>query len=119
MPRLELKLTPGQFRRLPRSAAYRYSYHEGKAWLNPRPRYYHAALDLSALTLDAPARVATRPVREADWDALAGVFAEAFADYPPFSALGPRRRRYAARVSLDQVRDGGDGPWIEQASFVA
>jgi GNAT superfamily N-acetyltransferase len=119
MRRLALRLTPGQYRRLPRSAAYRYSYHEGKAWLNPRPRYYHAALDLRNLALEGAAPVATRPVTEADWDRLVELFAEAFAECPPFSCLGPKRRRLAARVSLNQARDGGDGPWIERASFVA
>ena len=119
MPRLELKLTPSQFRQLPRSPAYRYSYHKGAAWLNPRPRYYHASLDLTSLALDAPADVVTRPVGKEDWEGLAEVFAQAFAEQPPFCALGPKKRVRAVRASLAQVREGGDGPWIEQASFVA
>src|SRR5947208_435903 len=80
MPFLQLPLTPAQFLQLPRHAAYRYDYEDGKAWVNPRPRYYHALLELEGLTLDSPFEVgvAVRPLAPADWEALIEVFAEAF-----------------------------------------
>jgi GNAT superfamily N-acetyltransferase len=118
MAAVKLPMTAEQFRQLPRSAAYRYAYHEGAAWLNPRPRYYHALLDLSA----APAGVAEvplRPVRPEDWETLTAVFAAAFVGQPPFAGLDEATRQRAARKSLTQTRRGGDGPWVESASFVA
>lgn len=119
MPRLVLPLTPSQYRRLPRHPGYRYTYRCGQVRVHPRPRYYHAALDLTTLSLTGAAQVATRPVREVDWDGLPALFTEAFARHQPFSGLGPKRRDEAARASLEQVREGADGPWIEPASFVA
>jgi GNAT superfamily N-acetyltransferase len=119
MERLELRLTPDEFARLPRSAAYKYAYHDGSAWLNPRPRYYHARLDLAAAALDGAASVPIRPLAAGDWDALVGAFAEAFAEHLPFAGLDPRRRAEAAAVCLERTRTGGDGPCLEQASFVA
>src|SRR5262245_25874933 len=119
MPSLELALTPAQFRQLPRSAAYDYTYHAGSAWLSPRPRYYHAILDLRDLRLERPARAAMRPLADADWGELEAVFADAFADEVPFAALDADGRREAASVNLGRTRDGGDGPLIAPASFVA
>jgi GNAT superfamily N-acetyltransferase len=119
MPWMELKLSPLEFTQLPRNAAYKYDYQSGSAWLNPRPRYYHALLDLPALNLEGAAETAVRPVGPGDWEALADAFAEAFARQQPFAGLTDAARHAAARRSLAQARDGGDGPWVEQASRVA
>jgi GNAT superfamily N-acetyltransferase len=120
---LELRISIEEFHRLPRNAAYKYEYFGGSAWLNPRPRYYHALLDLGSLA-PAPAaapgdRAPLRPVAEADWEALAPVFSGAFRARQPFGGLEDGPRREAARAALRRTRAGGDGPWIEQASFVA
>lgn len=119
MPRVQFPVSRAEFRRLPRNAAYRYAYHDGQAHLNPAPRYYHAVLPLPSLDLDGAARVPIRPFADADWDALVPVFADAFARQQPFAGLGRRKRTDAARASLAQTRDGGDGPWIPAASHVA
>jgi GNAT superfamily N-acetyltransferase len=123
MPRLELPITFEQFQQLPRNAAYKYEYFDGTAWLNPRPRYYHALLDLASLAdrpLEGVSRTtALRPVQAADWEDLAPLFAAAFDRQQPFSGLEDKRRIAAARRSLLHTRCGGDGPWIEAASFVA
>ncbi|HWG43232.1 MAG TPA: hypothetical protein VN688_10635 [Gemmataceae bacterium] len=123
MPRLELPITFEQFHQLPRNAAYKYEYFEERAWLNPRPRYYHALLDLEPLAgrpLEGVSRkTALRPVRPADWEELAPLFAAAFDRQQPFCGLDDERSITAARKSLEHTRSGGDGPWIEQASFVA
>ncbi len=119
MPWLELKLSPLEFAQLPRNAAYKYQYQGDSAWLNPRPRYYHALLDLQRLDLPGPASIAVRTVQPGDWEGLEEVFAEAFCQHVPFSGLSDAGRRIAAQSSLEQTRTGGDGPWIEQASFVA
>lgn len=112
-----------QFQQLPRNAAYKYEYFDERAWLSPRPRYYHALLDLGPLAarpLEGASRKAKlRPVRPTDWEELAALFAAAFERQQPFCGLDDERALAAARKSLERARDGGDGPWIEQASFVA
>jgi len=123
MPRLELAITFEQFQQLPRNAAYKYEYFYERAWLNPRPRYYHALLDLepwAAGPVEGASRKAKlRPVRPTDWEGLAPLFSSAFARQQPFCGLDDERALAAARKALEHTRSGGDGPWIEQASFVA
>jgi GNAT superfamily N-acetyltransferase len=119
MPFVQLPLTLAQFSQLPRNAAYRYDYLDGQAWLNPRPRYYHALLDLERFRTEGAAPVSLRLVTEDDWEGLVEVFAEAFRDQQPFAGQTEDNRRVAARRSLAQTRRGGDGPWVELASFVA
>jgi GNAT superfamily N-acetyltransferase len=118
MSSLALPLTQEQFRLLPRSPAFRYTHHEGVAWLNPRPRYFHAILELTVAPVMV-ADVALRPVRLEDWEDMEPVFAAAFSGQPPFCGLDNSTRLQAACKSLTQTRTGGDGPWIGQASFVA
>ena len=43
---IELPLTWQQFWQLPQNPAYKYEYFDGHAWLSPRPKSYHAVLDL-------------------------------------------------------------------------
>ncbi|MFO0876191.1 MAG: GNAT family N-acetyltransferase [Gemmataceae bacterium] len=119
MPLLDLRLAPDEFRRLPRHAAYRYSYHEGVVWMSPCPRFYHAALDLQGPTGPTAAPVTVRPFHADDWDAAVSVFANAFAQQQPFAGLSPEARALVARECLERVQAGGDGPWIEAASFAA
>jgi GNAT superfamily N-acetyltransferase len=119
MPWLELRLSPLEFIQLPRNAAYKYEYQAGSAWLNPRPRYYHAMLDLRELDLESTAAVVVRPMQADDQTHLLEVFADAFRLQQPFAGLSESARLVAAERSLDQAMTGGDGPWIEQASFVA
>jgi GNAT superfamily N-acetyltransferase len=123
MPRLELPITWAQFQQLPRNGAYKYEYIEDRAWLNPRPRYYHALLDLEAWAERPPEGVSRtaklRAVRPTDWEELAPLFAAAFDRQQPFCGLQDEQRIQAVRKSLAFTRSGGDGPWIEAASFVA
>src|SRR5580693_1815698 len=53
MPVLELSLTLTQFRQLPHNPAYKYEYLDGKARLSPRPKHYHAQLDLAGFRSEA------------------------------------------------------------------
>lgn len=119
MPQLQLPLSKEQFDQLPRNAAYRYDFVDGMAWLNPRPRYYHARLDFARLSLDAPSDVALRRLEPRDWEPLVEVFSQAFRQQQPFAGQPDAKRAIAARGSLAQTRRGGDGPLIERASFVA
>lgn len=123
MPRLELPIGFEQFLQLPRNAAYKYEYFEERAWLNPRPRYYHALLDLEPWAerpLEGANRKALlRPLQATDWEELVPLFAASFDRQQPFCGLDDERALVAARKSLEHTRSGGDGPWIERGSFVA
>jgi hypothetical protein len=123
MPQIGLPLTVEQFHQLPRNAAYKYEYFGGQAWLNPRPRHFHGMLQLTALAEPSPVvagePVRIRGVREADFPSLEPVFAAAFQRMQPFGSLPDARRAEAAHQCLARTRTGRDGPWIEQASFLA
>jgi GNAT superfamily N-acetyltransferase len=122
MPVLDIPLTWEQFHQLPRNAAYKYEYFDGCAHLSPRPKYYHALLDMTPLAEHplegVDPNVVVRPVVDDDWEELAHLFAAAFHRQQPFSSLADGPRKEAADKSLEQTRTGGDGPWLPQASFV-
>lgn len=117
MPTIKLPLSIEQYHQLPRNPAYKYEYVAGQAWLTPRSKHYHALLDLKPL--DVPADVPLRPIAGADFPRLAEVFSEAFHSTQPFGSIDAPTRLQAAEEALARVRNGGDGPWIERASFVA
>src|SRR5437763_1750923 len=83
----------------------------------PRPKHYHALLDLAPGGAGAVEGVTLRPVRPDDWEALVPLFADAFRQAQPFAALDDATRREAAGGCLTRTRTGGDGPWIGRASF--
>ncbi|MDR3635351.1 MAG: hypothetical protein P4L84_16220 [Isosphaeraceae bacterium] len=121
---IKLPLTFDQFRRLPRNASYKYEYGDGETWISPRPKQYHAMLELGPAVELTPLRVDSEPVRvralqDADWDQLPRLFASAFSRVQPFASLDETDALKAAHHCLDQTRDGGDGPVIAPACFVA
>ncbi len=123
MSQLRLPLTADEFRQLPRNAAYQHDYLD-RAVLTPRPRYYHAVLQLSppAPALDPPesaSGLSLRPVANEDIDALEKVFVAAFYRVQPFAALPEETLADAARQCLQRTITAGDGPWVQRASFVA
>lgn len=117
MPLIKLPLTPEQFRQLPRNAAYKYEYVDGLAYLCPRAKHYHALLGLRPIELDE--RIPLRPVEPEDFDRLVDVFAGSFHGIQPYGSLDDATRREAVRLALARTRQGGDGPWLPQASLVA
>jgi hypothetical protein len=119
MPRLKLDLSADEFDRLPRSSAYRYEYVDHQAWLTPRPKFYHARLDLERYSPGPFSEAAIRPLEDADWDGLRKLFAAAFCLTEPFACISDAERAEAARECLHRTRTGGDGPLIEQACRVA
>lgn len=119
MPSLVLPLTHEQLGQLPRNAAYRYEFIQGKAYVTPRPKHYHALLDLKPMSDPPPDGIHLRPVRDTDWSVLPETFATAFRDVQPFGCLDHATRVQAAESCLERTRTGGDGPWAPQASFVA
>jgi GNAT superfamily N-acetyltransferase len=118
MPTIKLPLTWEQFHQLPRNPAYKYEYFDGQAHLSPRPRHYHALLELRPLDADADG-VVIRPMQPADFADCVPLFAAVFQTIQPFGSLDDATRQQAARQVLERTRSGGDGPWIAQASFVA
>jgi hypothetical protein len=120
---IELPLTFEQFEILPRDAAYKYEYFDGQGWITPRPKNYHALLELrrmeGSLLVDAREPVQIRPLAAEDWQALPQIFAGAFHCVQPFASLKDADRLAAASQCLQYTRGGGDGPLIEPACFIA
>jgi GNAT superfamily N-acetyltransferase len=120
---LRLPMTWNQFHQLPRNSAYKYEYVDQQAWLTPRPKTFHALLDLQPTEpirkVDAPWSVVIRPLKDSDWDRLVHPFAGAFSRVQPFGSLSDEQRREAARQMLHKTRTGGDGPLVKRACFVA
>jgi GNAT superfamily N-acetyltransferase len=123
MPAFKVQLTVAQLRQLPRNPAYKYEYLEGQAYLTPRPKHYHALLELKPVPVASPHGSADgmilRPVTRADFPALEVPFTDAFQGVQPFASLDEATLTSAARTCLQKVLGGGEGPWLEQASFVA
>jgi ribosomal protein S18 acetylase RimI-like enzyme len=116
---IRLKLPPEQFRLLPRNPAYKYELIQGETLISPRPRYFHAMLDLESAELPYPAEVPIRPLRPDDWPELPALFMRAFTHQLPFSAVSAERQAETAQTAIEWTRTGGDGPIIESACFVA
>lgn len=120
---IKLPLSAADFRRLPRNAAYKYELIGGEVWLSPRPKWFHAFLDLEPLqvppTIDAQEAVTLRHLTADDWDDLPRLFAASFRTIQPYGSLDDVSRLEAARQSLEQTRTGGDGLLIERACFIA
>jgi GNAT superfamily N-acetyltransferase len=126
MPVLHFPLSAEQLSQLPRNPAFKYELRGGQAILTPQPRHFHALLDLRSAAAEAlagddepPPGVMLRPVAPEDWAALERVFAAAFRTTQPFGSLDPETLLRAARACLQRTATGGDGPWVEPASFVA
>ena len=119
MSPVRIAMSIEMFHRLPRNPAYKYEYFDGNAVLSPRPRYYHALLDMESAQLPFPAKVPVRPLKATDWPSLPGLFQSAFARHLPFSALPDTERRTTAEAALETTRTGGDGLLIGPACFVA
>jgi hypothetical protein len=117
MPTIKLPMTLEQFRALPRHSAYRYEWLEGNAWLTPQAKHFHAMLDLRPM--EVPADVKLRPAIASDFTDMIPLFAATFARIQPYGSLDEVTRRQAAEESLKRTYTGGDGPWIQRASFVA
>jgi hypothetical protein len=124
MPVVRLHISSTEFRQLPQNAGYKYEYLDDYALLSPRPKCYHARLDLQAPPRsDLPTvqgeDVRLRPMVTDDFTEMVELFAAAFHRYQPFSGLEDAARLAAAAACLEKSRSGGDGPWITEASFVA
>ncbi len=116
-PRIELPIGIDAFHTLPRNAAYKYEYFDGRAVLSPRPKTFTGVLDLAPMPTDD--EFAIRPLPAADIPSLADLFCHASAHTQPFQSLDKERSRLAAADAIDQTARGSDGPVIEPACFRA
>jgi GNAT superfamily N-acetyltransferase len=123
MPPLQLRMSFDKFHRLPRNSAYKYEYFDKRAWLSPRPRFFHGLLDLTQVApggLDWPDReTEVRTLQAEDWVELPKLFAAAFRSRQPFGSLNDPERLAAADKCLARTRTGGDGPLIAEACYLA
>jgi GNAT superfamily N-acetyltransferase len=117
MPLIRLPITAEQFHELPRNPAYKYEYLEDYCLLTPRPKHYHALLEMRPI--ETATEAVLRRVREEDFPKLERLFAAAFRIIQPFGSIDDAARLQAARQALERTRGGGDGPMIERACFVA
>jgi GNAT superfamily N-acetyltransferase len=117
MPCIKLPIAFAEFEQLPRNASFKYEYFHGVAYLSPRPRHFHAILDMQPLAV--PEAPEVQRLREDNIDDLVSVFADAFLSVQPYGSLDEAGRKKAARQALERARSGGDGPWIKSASFIA
>ncbi len=120
---VRLPISFKQFLALPTNPAYKYEYFANYALLTPRPKSYHASLDLALAEvpegIEEEEGMTLRPLREDDWDHLAPVFSFAFHRVQPFASLDDKRRLEAARACLDKTRRGGDGAIVVEGCWVA
>jgi GNAT superfamily N-acetyltransferase len=118
-----IRLTREEFERLPRNGGYSYQFVNGVARLTPNAIYYRARLDLQAA--DGPERLLPDPrltirsVVDTDWPALPALFADAFEQMQPFGSLDRNWRNQVGGALMAQTREGGDGPFLSEASVVA
>jgi GNAT superfamily N-acetyltransferase len=115
---IRLPMSSVQFEQLPQNSAYQYEYAGGFAMLSPRPKTLNGLLELKPM-MAAHAPTAIRPLEDRDWDQLPAIFADAFCKVQPFSSLSNAERLQASQECLEQTRNAGDGPLIQEASFLA
>jgi GNAT superfamily N-acetyltransferase len=117
MPQIRLAIPIDQFHQLPRNPAYKYEYSDGYAVLSPRPRNYHALLELQPLEVDPD--ITVRPLNGETFADLEDLFAAAFHNTQPFGSMDEETLKQAVHASLERTRSGGDGPLVRQACFTA
>lgn len=116
---IELPVTADEFHRLPRNAAYKYEYFDGRAVLTPRPKAFNCVRDLGPVEELLPADVDIRPLPVEGIRGLAGVFYASVAHTQPFQSLDEVAARAAAAACIERTADGLDGPVIGPACFAA
>ncbi len=117
---VELRLTIDEFHRLPRNAAYKYEYFDGRAVLSPRPKMFTCVRDLAAVEYPGdPPAVGLRPLSATDIAGLVDLFRSATANTQPFASLDAAGRTQVSVACLERTFTGKDGPVIEPACLTA
>jgi ribosomal protein S18 acetylase RimI-like enzyme len=125
---IRLRISGWKWEHLPRHAAYKYEYFDGKALLSPRPRTVDMALDLAKWQgirplakdeIQSRNMIRVRTITDADWPELTDTFYSAFSQEEPFKSFSRRRARAMAHACLDHTRRGGDDALIANACLLA
>jgi GNAT superfamily N-acetyltransferase len=127
---IRLRIPFKRWELLPRFPGYKSEYFDGEAIWSPRPRGYHAILDLGEFVVDPASaqmtvpggwhgKVTIRSLEEQDWKVMAPAMANAFHRIPPFCSLTDSERIEAAEDCLKHTRRGGDGELLPGACTVA
>ena len=123
---IELDLTIDEFHTIPQHPDYKYEYFNNRTYLSPRPKAFHALLNLEPLKAPsevyAQEQIRIRPLRpddDTEWQNLKTAFQASFLRTEPFASLSDDDRAESAHCLLDYVRQGGEGPLVTQACFVA
>ena len=118
---LEFSVPREVWERMPRHPAYKYELMRGETWISTRHRSHGCRLTLDRFVpADAIDNdVSIRPIVDDDWPTLAKPLAAAARTIPPLDMLLDDERLDAAGKLLAHVRDGGEGPLVHGASFVA
>ena len=116
----EVGLTIEEWWRLPRNAAYKYEYVDGKAQITPRPLCVDVVLDLEGFRKggDRVKELEVRQLRKGDWADLPKVMAGAFAHVAPFGTMTDAELEEAVADCLRVTREGGDGELLRGACVV-
>lgn len=127
MPTVDHYVTPIKFplsfdlfSRFPHLVAYRAEYRNGHAELTYTPRLCMARLRVATRAARGASDVTISPLDVADsHEALAKLFAAAFAHVPPLDTMAPTTRRHAADAAMRHTATGGDGEVCRPACFAA
>ena len=117
---LEFTVPREVWERMPRHPAYKYELMRGETWISTRHRSHGCRLALASFVpADAIDNdVSIRPIADDDWLTLAKPLAAAARTIPPLDMLLDDERLGATEL-LAHARDGGEGPLVPGASFVA
>lgn len=122
---LHLTVSAEDFQRFPSHSAFRSEYVAGQLQLAPRPRNYHCVLPIretsprSEVTVRNERIVRAHQLSPTDGPALIELFVSAFSRTVPLSQLSAKERRLCATECLARTLEGGDGPLVRDACFVA
>jgi hypothetical protein len=116
---IELPITVEQFHRLPRNAAYKYEYYDGRAVLTPRPKAFTCLRGLGPVDSILHPDIAIRPLPAAGIRGLTDLFFASVVRTQPFQSLDEYAARAAAEACIERTATGEDGPIVEPACFTA
>lgn len=118
---MEVPMPLADWRRLPRNAAYKYEFVEGKALIFPEPTCADVVLDLRTFSPPAPdprEEWLLREMTSDDWNSLPEIMARAFSGVAPFATLTNEELPLVSADCLAETRQGKDGSLLPGACMV-
>ena len=120
----EMMMGIEDWRRLPRNAAYKYEYVEGKAQITPEPVCFDVVLKFKRFRSDVArgqwrSDLRVRRMVDRDSEALPGLMARAFVGVSPFATLSGEELEAVAKESMADTLSGCDGELLRSSCVVA